>query len=251
MRVDVLIADWKAALSAEVPEEARERRLYGQAWDAYQEGDHGFGLWCWHECDRLTNNFGGNVREVTRVLGSGRYLGFSHRKVLALEVPIERIYRPRKGDMSTPRPDAFVLPHYQVLCVYFAQASAGDPKANALLQIALGELEDRRRADPFLRHFETFRDLWQRTGAGAAASTAAEAVPDEGPGLWRPRRRLTGPGSYAALLIRRRAGGAGGVPCRSGPTQATVAPGSTVGSGASSRTTGPGGSSSPPRRRPA
>jgi hypothetical protein len=181
MRVDVLVADWKAALPPEVAEEERERRLYGQAWDAYQEGDHGFGLWCWLECDRLTNNFNGNVREVTRVLGAGRYLGFSHRKLLALEVPIDRIYRPRKGDMSTPRPDAFVLPHYQVLCVYFAQASAGDPKARALLEIALGELEDRRRADPFLRHFETFRDLWQRTSAPPAAAPAA------GPGGAAPK----------------------------------------------------------------
>ncbi len=172
MRVDVLISDWKAGLPPEVPEEERERRLYGQAWEAYQEGDHGFGLWCWHECDRLTNNLNGNVREVTRVVGAGRYFGFSHRKVVALEVPIDRIYRPRKGDMSTPRPDAFVLPHYQVLCVYFAQASAGDPRAKALLEIALGELEDRRRADPFLRHFETFRDLWQRTGAPASTAPA-------------------------------------------------------------------------------
>ncbi len=182
MRVDVLIADWKATLPAEVPEEERERRLYGRAWDAYQEGDHGFGLWCWHECDRLTNNFGGNVREVTRVLGSGRYLGFSHRRLLAQEVPIERIYRPRKGDMSTPRPDAFVLPHYQVLCVYFEQASGGDPKAKALLEIALGELEDRRRADPFLRHFETFRELWQRTSAPPGPAPA-----EPGPAPATPR----------------------------------------------------------------
>jgi len=170
MRVDLLVSDWKAALLPEVAEEERERQLYAHAWDAYHEGDHGFGLWCWHECDRLTNNLSGNVREVTRVLGTGRYFGFSHRKVIALEVPIDRIYRPRKGDMSTPRPDAFVLPHYQVLCVYFAQASAGDPKAKALLEIALGELEDRRRADPFLRHFETFRDLWKRTSAPPAAT---------------------------------------------------------------------------------
>jgi len=173
MRVDLLVSDWKAALLPESPQEQRERQLYGQAWDAYQDGDHGFGLWCWHECDRLTNNLNGNVREVTRILGPGRYFGFSHRKVIALEVPIDRIYRPRKGDMSTPRPDAFVLPHYQVLCVYFAQASGGDPKAKALLEIALGELEDRRRADPFLRHFETFRDLWQRTSIAAASPPAS------------------------------------------------------------------------------
>ena len=177
MRVDLLISDWKAGLPPEVAEEERERQLYGQAWEAYQDGDHGLGLWCWHECDRLTNNLGGNVREVTRVLGPGRYFGFSHRKVLALEVPIERIYRPRKGDMSTPRPDAFVLPHYQVLCVYFAQAAQGDPKARALLEIALGELEDRRRADPFLRHFETFRDLWQRTQASPAATKPRPSPP--------------------------------------------------------------------------
>ena len=188
MRVDLLVSDWKAALLPEAPEEERERQLYGQAWDAYQEGDHGFGLWCWHECDRLTNNLNGNVREVTRILGPGHYFGFSHRKVLALEVPIDRIYRPRKGDMSTPRPDAFVLPHYQVLCVYFAQAANGDPKARALLEIALGELEDRRRADPFLRHFETFRDLWQRTSAGAAAAPPKVVEP---PAL-KTRRPQTG-----------------------------------------------------------
>ncbi len=188
MRVDLLVSDWKAAIAPELPEEERERQLYGQAWDAYQEGDHGFGLWCWHEVDRLTNNLGGNVREVTRVVGAGRYLGFSHRKVLAVEVPIERIYRPRKGDMSTPRPDAFVLPHYQVLCVYFAQAAGGDPKAKALLEIALGELEDRRRADPYLRHFETFRDLWQRT-AGGTPSAAPDASPASPPARRSPPKR--------------------------------------------------------------
>ena len=165
MRVDVLVSDWKAGLDPLLPEAEREQQLYGQAWEAYRDGDYGFGLWCWHECDRLTNNLNGNIREVTRVLGAGRYFGFSHRKAVAKAVPIERIYRPRKGDMSTPRTDAFVLPHYQVLCVYLAQADAGDPKARALLEIALGELEDRRRADPFLRHFETFRDLLARTSA--------------------------------------------------------------------------------------
>jgi len=170
MRVDVLISDWKAASAPEVPEEQRERDLYEKAWQAYLDGDYGFGLWCWHECDRLTNNLNGNIREVTRILGPGHYFGFSHRRAVAERVPIERIYRPRKGDMSTPRTDAFVLPHYQVLCVYLAHATAGDPKAKALLEIALGELEDRRRADPFLRHFETFRDLIHRTsGAGVPA----------------------------------------------------------------------------------
>ncbi len=182
MRVDVFVSDWKAAASPELPEEEREREIYGKAWEAYLDGDFGFGLWLWHECDRLTNNFGGNVREVTRVVGPGRYFGFSHRKAVALEVPIERIYRPRKGDMSTPRTDAFVLPHYQVLCVYFARSMAGDPKAKALYEIAIGELEDRRRADPFLRHFETFRDLLTRTSNPSApptppATTAPATVP--------------------------------------------------------------------------
>ncbi len=179
MRVDVLISDWKAALAPELPEEERERLLYEQAWESYRAGDYGFGLWCWHECDRLTNNLNGNIREVTRVLGPGHYFGFSHRKVVALAVPIERIYRPRKGDMSTPRTDAFVLPHYQVLCVYLAHAESGDAKARALLEIALGELEDRRRADPFLRHFETFRDLYARTSAAGPRPTppAAPAPP--------------------------------------------------------------------------
>jgi hypothetical protein len=190
MRVDVLVSDWKAGLDPELPEEERERQLYARAWEAYRDGDYGFGLWCWHECDRLTNNLNGNIREVTRVLGPGHYFGFSHRKAVAMAVPIERIYRPRKGDMSTPRTDAFVLPHYQVLCVYLARADAGDPKARALLEIALGELEDRRRADPFLRHFETFRDLLARTSALPPATTAPPATAGETPSTKRgPRRR--------------------------------------------------------------
>jgi hypothetical protein len=176
MRVDVLVSDWKATEPLEEPEEERERGLYEKAWQAYLEGDYGFGLWCWHECDRLTNNLNGNIREVTRILGPGRYFGFSHRRAVAEKVPIERIYRPRKGDMSTPRTDAFVLPHYQVLCVYLAHANAGDLKARALLEIALGELEDRRRADPFLRHFETFRELLGRSAA-APPSVPAPAAP--------------------------------------------------------------------------
>jgi hypothetical protein len=177
MRVDVLISDWRAGLEPEISGEEKERQLYGLAWEAYQDGDYGFGLWCWHECDRLTNNLAGNIREVTRILGPGRYFGFSHRKAVASEVPVERIYRPRKGDMSTPRTDAFVLPHYQVLCVYLVRASGGDPKAKALLEIALLELEERRRADPFLRHFETFRDLMNRTSGPAAPPPAVPPVP--------------------------------------------------------------------------
>jgi hypothetical protein len=192
MRVDVLVSDWKAGLPPELPEEERERRLYEQAWEAYLAGDYGFGLWCWHECDRLTNNMNGNIREVTRVLGPGRYFGFTHRRAVATAVPIERIYRPRKGDMSTPRTDAFVLPHYQVLCVYLAHANAGDPKAKALLEIALSELEDRRRADPFLRHFETFRDLMSRgvgSAEGAAVGPPAPLPPEKSPHAARRSRR--------------------------------------------------------------
>jgi len=180
MRVDLLISDWKSAIDPELSEEERERKLYEQAWEAYQDGDYGFGLWCWHECDRLTNNLNGNIREVTRILGPGHYFGFSHRRAIAAAVPVERIYRPRKGDMSTPRTDAFVLPHYQVLCVYLIRASTGDPKAKATLEIALGELEDQRRADPFLKHFETFRDLLVRTSAEASKATAATAAPVPG-----------------------------------------------------------------------
>jgi len=192
MRVDLIISDWKAALDPELPDEERERKLYGQAWEAYQEGDYGFGLWCWHECDRLTNNLNGNIREVTRILGPGHYFGFSHRKVVAEAVPVDRIYRPRKGDMSTPRPDAFVLPHYQVLCVYLVRAATGDPKAKATLEIALGELEDQRRADPFLKHFETFRDLLARTSANPPAPTASPSgAPSSAspPATSPPRRR--------------------------------------------------------------
>jgi hypothetical protein len=95
-------------------------------------------------------------------------------------VPVERIYRPRKGDMSTPRTDAFVLPHYQVLCVYLIRASTGDAKAKATLEIALSELEDQRRADPFLKHFETFRDLLARTSVAPASVAAPVVAPSEG-----------------------------------------------------------------------
>jgi len=172
MRVDALVSDWKAALPPDLNPEEREQRLYAQVWEVYQGGDYGFGLWCWHECDRLTNAFNGSVREVTRVLGQGRYLGFSHRRVLAEKVPLDKVYRPRKGDMSTPRPDAIVLPNYQLLCVYLVKASSGDRKAQAQFDIALGELEDRRRADPYLRHFETFRSLWERQSRAAAGAAA-------------------------------------------------------------------------------
>jgi hypothetical protein len=181
MRTDLMVADWRAALDPELSVEEKERQLYGSVWDAYMEGDYGFGLWLWHECDRLTNNLNGNVREVTRILGPGRYFGFSHRRAIATAIPIERIYRPRKGDMSTPRTDAFVLPHYQVLCVYLVKAEAGDTKARALLEISLGELEDLRRNDAFLKHFETFRDLVNRTKAAGMApppvSASAPAAP--------------------------------------------------------------------------
>ena len=191
MRVDVLLSDWRATLPPEAPAETKERELYGQAWEAYRDGDYGFGLWCWHEVDRLTNSLGGNVREVTRILGPGRYFGFSHRRAVAREVPIERIYRPRKGDMSTPRTDAFVLPLYQVLTVYLVQAKEGNAKAKALLEIAVGELEDRRRADPFLRHFETFREILERSTnpvATVASPPAASDPPTTAPSA-KPRPR--------------------------------------------------------------
>ena len=162
MRVDALLSDWKAEIPPEVSPEEREARLYTHPWEEYLAGDFGFGLWCWFECDRLTNAFNGSVREVTRVLGSGRYLGFTHRRAIADRVPLERVYRPRKGDMSTPRTDAVILPNYQLLCVYLVRGQGGDPKAKAQLEIALGELEERRRADPYLRHFETFRSLFER-----------------------------------------------------------------------------------------
>ncbi len=132
---------------------------------------------------------------MTRILGPGRYFGFSHRRAVAEQVPVDRIYRPRKGDMSTPRTDAFVLPHYQVLCVYLVKATSGDPKAKAQLEIALLELEERRRADPFLRHFETFRDLLTRTSSAPPAippPTAASA-PESAPAGRKPRAKSKGP----------------------------------------------------------
>jgi len=186
MRTDLMIADWRAALEPELSVEEKERQLYGSAWYAYMDGDYGFALWLWHECDRLTNNLNGNVREVTRILGPGRYFGFSHRRAVAAAVPIERIYRPRKGDMSTPRTDAYVLPHYQVLCVYLVKAEAGDTKAKALLEISLGELEDLRRNDAFLKHFETFRDLMIRTKGAPAAILSASAPPAVVPAPAKP-----------------------------------------------------------------
>jgi hypothetical protein len=188
MRTDLMIADWRAALSPELSVEEKERQLYGSAWEAYLEGDYGFALWLWHECDRLTNNLNGNVREVTRILGPGRYFGFSHRRAVATAVPIERIYRPRKGDMSTPRTDAYVLPHYQVLCVYLVKAEAGDTKAKALLEISLGELEDLRRNDAFLKHFETFRDLVNRTKAAGMVPAPPSAAPPPDAPAPKPRR---------------------------------------------------------------
>jgi hypothetical protein len=177
MRVDAWLSDWRAGLAPELGSEDRERTLYASAWEAYLEGDYGFALWCWFECDRLTNAFNGAVREVTRVLGPGHYFGFSHRKAVAEAVPVERVYRPRKGDMSTPRTDAIILPHYQALCVYLVRARSGDPKSQAQLEIALGELEDRRRADPFLKHFETFRRLLERPTTPLPEPTAAGAAP--------------------------------------------------------------------------
>lgn len=181
MRVDVLISDWRSELDPELSVEQKETALYGRAWEAYQEGDFGFGLWLWHECDRLQNAFQGSVREVTRVVGPGRYFGFSHRKAVAERVPLERVYRPRKGDMSTPRTDAYVLPQYQLLCVYLVKAQSGDPKSKALLEISLGEVDERRRADRFVTHFETFRRLLERPTAPAAPAPVAAPPPAVAP----------------------------------------------------------------------
>ncbi|MCI4326550.1 MAG: hypothetical protein L3K16_02800 [Thermoplasmata archaeon] len=181
MRVDVLVSDWRSELDPTLPEEAKETVLYGRAWETYQEGDFGFGLWLWHESDRLQNAFNGSVREVTRVVGPGKYFGFSHRRAVAEKVPLEKVYRPRKGDMSTPRTDAYILPQYQLLCVYLVKAREGDPRSKALLEISLGELEERRRADRFIPHFETFRRLLERPasppGETPPAAPAAETAP--------------------------------------------------------------------------
>lgn len=172
IKVDLIVSDWRAELLPEWSSEEKERRLYDRAWEAYTDGDYGFGLWCWHECDRLANALGNNLREVTRVLGPGRYFGFSQKKAVAEAVPFDRIYRPRKGDMSRPRPDSYVLAHYQLLCVYAVRARSDDPKAKAQLEIALGDVENQRRADPFLRHFEAFQSILARSDSGAPAEPA-------------------------------------------------------------------------------
>ncbi|HEV8049480.1 MAG TPA: hypothetical protein VGP88_02685 [Thermoplasmata archaeon] len=194
MRVDVLVSDWRSELDPALPQEAKEAALYGRAWEAYQEGDYGFGLWLWHEADRLQNAFNGSVREVTRVVGPGRYFGFSHRRAVAERVPLEKVYRPRKGDMSTPRTDAYVLPQYQLLCVYLVKARDGDPRTKALLEISLGELEERRRADRFIPHFETFRRLFERPAAPPPGSVPtavppAPPVPETAPATPAPKRK--------------------------------------------------------------
>ncbi|HUI38368.1 MAG TPA: hypothetical protein VLY85_01930 [Thermoplasmata archaeon] len=186
-RVDLLIADWRAELSPAPNPEALERDLYGKALEVYLEGDYAFGAWCWFECDRLANAFQGRVAQVSRVVGEGRYLGFSHRKAIADRVPLDRVYRPRKGDMSTPRPEAIVLAPYQLLCVYAARAAQGDARSKAQLEIALGELEERRRTDPFTPHLETFRRLLERAQRAASAPAAAGAT---GSAPARPARRL-------------------------------------------------------------
>ncbi|MCI4334769.1 MAG: hypothetical protein L3K04_03980 [Thermoplasmata archaeon] len=176
MRVDAVVSDWRAELAPESSTEQKERELYGKVWEAYLEGDYGFGLWCWLEVDRLILALGGSMREATRVLGPGRYLGFSHRKAIAAAVPVDRIYRPRKGDMSTPRPDAIVLPTYQALCVYALRAQSGLAKDRAQLEIALGEYGERRRADPYGRFFETFRGLLEKGKEPPAAGPTSDAA---------------------------------------------------------------------------
>lgn len=172
MRVDAFLGDWRGNLPVELTAEERESQLYGNAWAEYLGGDYGFGLWCWHEIDRLTNSLSGGVKEVTRVLGPGRFFGFSHRRAVAEHLPLDRIHRPRKGEMSTPRPEAIVLANYQLLCTYLVHAKMGDAKAKAQYEIALLDLEDRRRTDPYLKFYESFRDLLER--AAAPASPAAK-----------------------------------------------------------------------------
>ncbi len=181
VRVDVTLGDWRSEFDPAWTSEQKERALYEKAWTEYREGDYAFGLWCWFECDRLTNALAGNVREVTRVLGEGRYFGFSHRRAVAERVPLEKVHRPRKGEMSTPRPDATVLAVYQLLCVYAVRARAGDTRAKAELSIALLEHDERRRADPYYRHFETFQRLLERSSASAAPAPAPAVVPASEP----------------------------------------------------------------------
>jgi hypothetical protein len=179
-RVDVFLSDWKAELAPERGPEELEREVYGRALAEYLEGDYAFGLWCWFECDRLTNAFQGKVAEVTRVVGEGRYLGFSHRRAICEKVPLDRVYQPRKGDMSTPRPEAVVLAPYQRLCVYAVLAAQGHARARAQLEIAQSELGERRRADPYLAHFETFRKLLERSQRPRAPAAAPQAPPVSG-----------------------------------------------------------------------
>jgi hypothetical protein len=98
--------------------------------------------------------------------------------------------------MSTPRTDAYVLPQYQLLCVYLVKAQSGDPKSKALLEISLGEVDERRRADRFVTHFETFRRLLERPAAPGSAATALAAAapttaPAAAPASAAPKKRPT------------------------------------------------------------
>lgn len=177
MRVDLLISDWRAELDPELSAEEKERRLYGRAWEEYLGGDYAFGRWCWQENDRLTLAAAGDLRQVTRLLGPGRFFGFSHRRAVAERVPVERVHRPRKGEMSTPRTEAIVLPPYQLLCVYLVRARAGDARARAELEIAQQEADDRLRADPYRRFFEAFRTLIEKDEAPPAAPAPPARAP--------------------------------------------------------------------------
>lgn len=180
MRVDLLLSDWRAELDPELGSEEKERRLYGRAWEEYLAGDYAFGRWCWQENDRLTLAAGGDLRVVTKLLGPGRFFGFSHRRAVAEHVPVERVHRPRKGEMSTPRTEAIVLPPYQLLCVYLVRSRAGDARAKAELEIAQLEADDRIRADPYRRFFEAFRSLVEREAvspAGLEPPSSASSSP--------------------------------------------------------------------------
>ena len=156
--------------------------------------------------------------------------------------------------MSTPRTDAYILPQYQLLCVYLVKARDGDPKSKALLEISLGEFEERRRADRFLPYFETFRRLLERPAsppaAGTTAATAAVAAPDARSGALGPPGEAEGPGQVVLGLGDRRAprlAGSSGSDTTAGRSPAGPAsPGIAPSRGSSGRGSRGSGSRRPP-----
>ena len=134
----------------------------------------------------------GTSGRSTRILGPGKYFGFSHRK---WSPP-----GPDRTDLPTPQGGHEHAPYRRVRPPALSGADRlprpserrgreGEGVARDLPRRA----RDRRRADPFLRHFETFRTILERATAppGPAAAPARPRRP--GPPSRPPRKKDGGP----------------------------------------------------------